>query len=123
MMAPTSHITAAVADEPAESSSGEESASERRGGPSDSAVIGSAACPTVGSRGHSLRMCKPCAFITKGCQSGVECKFCHLCEVGEKKRRKKEKVAYRREIQKWRQQSGSPVNANNANGWKIGGFW
>lgn len=64
--------------------------------------LGSAAMPTVGSAGHYLRVCKPCAFVTKGCQSGIECRFCHLCEVGEKKRRKKEKVTLRREVNKWR---------------------
>ncbi|CAK9021184.1 C3H1-type domain-containing protein [Durusdinium trenchii] len=48
----------------------------------------------VGSTGHLLRLCKPCAFWnTKGCKDGKDCKFCHLCEPGEKKRRKKEKSA------------------------------
>mmetsp|Transcript_41605 Transcript_41605/g.109832 ORF Transcript_41605/g.109832 Transcript_41605/m.109832 type:complete len:176 (+) Transcript_41605:70-597(+) len=53
--------------------------------------------PTVGSRGHSLGSCKPCAFVFKdGCASGAECRFCHLCAPGTKKRRKKEaKVAKR----------------------------
>ncbi|CAJ1433701.1 unnamed protein product [Effrenium voratum] len=59
----------------------------------------------VGSQGHHLRLCKPCAFWnTKGCKDGKECKFCHLCEPGEKKRRKKEKSAYIRNISRWRQQ-------------------
>eukprot|EP00435_Cladocopium_sp_Y103_P031130 s541_g7.t2 len=58
----------------------------------------------VGSTGHHLRLCKPCAFWnTKGCKDGKECKFCHLCEPGEKKRRKKEKSAYIRNISRWRQ--------------------
>jgi len=44
---------------------------------------------SVGSLGHELGRCKPCAFIFKeGCLSGIECKFCHRCEPGEKKRRK-----------------------------------
>jgi len=60
-------------------------------------MLGSPEMPTVGSAGHYLKRCKPCAFILKGCSSGVECKFCHLCEYGEKKRRKKEKMAARRE--------------------------
>jgi len=48
--------------------------------------------PTVGSNGHYLGKCKPCAFVFKdGCSSGVACPFCHLCEPGEKKRRKKER--------------------------------
>lgn len=64
----------------------------------------------IGSRGHNLRLCKPCAFWnTKGCKDGVDCKFCHLCEPGEKKRRKKEKSAYIRNISRWRQ---GPAPAN-----------
>mmetsp|Transcript_55278 Transcript_55278/g.103869 ORF Transcript_55278/g.103869 Transcript_55278/m.103869 type:complete len:256 (+) Transcript_55278:35-802(+) len=45
---------------------------------------------TFGSAGHAHGKCKPCAFIHKqGCESGVACRFCHLCQPGEKKRRKK----------------------------------
>jgi len=52
--------------------------------------LGSEACPTVGSAGHFLGLCKPCAFFhTKGCQGGTSCVFCHLCQSGEKKRRQK----------------------------------
>jgi len=50
--------------------------------------------PTVGSAGHFAGTCKPCAFFhTKGCRQGTDCEFCHLCEAGERKRRRKEKVA------------------------------
>jgi hypothetical protein len=57
--------------------------------------LGSPEYPTVGSAGHHLRQCKPCAFVgVKGCENGVECKFCHLCDSGEKKRRQKEKKEY-----------------------------
>lgn len=59
-------------------------------------ALGSAALPTVGSAGHNSRRCKPCAFVLKGCNSGIHCPFCHLCEPGEKKRRRKEKVAARK---------------------------
>ncbi|OLQ05353.1 hypothetical protein AK812_SmicGene11476 [Symbiodinium microadriaticum] len=53
----------------------------------------------IGSRGHNLRLCKPCAFWnTKGCKDGVDCKFCHLCEPGEKKRRKK---AFTCQVEYW----------------------
>lgn len=47
--------------------------------------------PTMGSAKHRLGQCKPCAFAWKpeGCESGAECKFCHLCPPGEKQRRKK----------------------------------
>jgi hypothetical protein len=54
--------------------------------------LGSEELPTLGSRGHHMRRCKPCAFVAKdGCANGKECIFCHLCEPGEKKRRRKEK--------------------------------
>eukprot|EP00931_Biecheleriopsis_adriatica_P044564 TRINITY_DN254_c0_g1_i2.p1 TRINITY_DN254_c0_g1~~TRINITY_DN254_c0_g1_i2.p1 ORF type:complete len:377 (-),score=75.31 TRINITY_DN254_c0_g1_i2:196-1326(-) len=53
--------------------------------------LGSAEMPTKGSAGHHVGLCKPCAFVQKGgCESGVDCIFCHLCPPGEKSRRKKE---------------------------------
>jgi len=56
--------------------------------------LGTPEMPTVGSSGHFLGTCKPCAFLfTKGCGSGVDCSFCHLCPPGEKKRRQKIKHA------------------------------
>jgi len=67
---------------------------------SDGIRLGSEALPSVGSLGHGMRMCRPCAFVTRiGCGNGVQCEFCHLCEPGEKKRRRKEKktlMAHRR---------------------------
>lgn len=52
-----------------------------------------AGLPNIGSAGHHLRDCKPCAFLDsrKGCLSGPECTYCHLCGPGEKKRRQKER--------------------------------
>jgi len=51
--------------------------------------------PSIGSAGHRLGQCKPCAFMhTKGCSSGADCQFCHICEPGEKQRRQKEKRAF-----------------------------
>jgi hypothetical protein len=48
---------------------------------------------SIGSAGHDLGLCKPCAFIFKGgCQNGKDCGFCHRCDSGEKKRRQKEKA-------------------------------
>mmetsp|Transcript_23600 Transcript_23600/g.73519 ORF Transcript_23600/g.73519 Transcript_23600/m.73519 type:complete len:273 (+) Transcript_23600:46-864(+) len=53
--------------------------------------LGMPGVPSMGSAGHHLGLCKPCAFVFKGgCTNGVNCTFCHLCEFGEKKRRKKE---------------------------------
>lgn len=60
--------------------------------------LGSEQRPTVGSWGHSVGRCKPCAFFhTKGCNNGVDCTFCHLCGRGEKKRRQREKWQAARE--------------------------
>lgn len=61
-------------------------------GPPAMPAVGSPELPTMGSAGHMLGNCKPCAFFhTKGCGNGVACVFCHLCDATEKKRRKKEK--------------------------------
>jgi len=46
--------------------------------------------PSQGSALHSTGGCKPCAFVhTKGCNTGKACRFCHLCDQGSSKRRKK----------------------------------
>jgi len=59
--------------------------------------VGSLAMPTKGSAGHGVGTCKPCAFFfTKGCESGVNCEFCHLCGPEEKKKRKLDKKQLRR---------------------------
>lgn len=55
--------------------------------------------PTKGSAKHHLGSCKPCAFVYKsGCTSGYDCEFCHLCDPGEKKRRKKERKQQMRHV-------------------------
>lgn len=48
-----------------------------------------------GSALHFSGKCNPCAWFwkSKGCQLGVACNFCHLCESGELNARKKVKVA------------------------------
>lgn len=55
---------------------------------------------SAGSAGHEFGRCKPCAFIWKedGCQSGAACPFCHLCPPDEIKRRKKNKLSYRKMV-------------------------
>lgn len=61
------------------------------------ATLTSSKLPSVGSVGHSLGTCEPCAFFhTRGCSKAVECTFCHVCDAGERKRRKRAKVAARR---------------------------
>lgn len=62
-------------------------------------ALGSPELPSTGSAGHSSGRCKPCAFLhTRGCENGITCEFCHLCEPGEKKRRHKEKISNRRRL-------------------------
>jgi len=80
----------ASAPDPASFEQALHAASRRTGTPE----LGSPELPSIGSLGHSIRRCKPCAFATRlGCSNGVQCQFCHLCEAGEKKRRRKEKRA------------------------------
>lgn len=59
---------------------------------------------SVGSAGHEVGRCKPCAFVWKnGCADGEACPFCHLCPPNEQKRRKKEKLAFRKMVRSARQ--------------------
>lgn len=60
--------------------------------------LGSIELHTIGSAGHNVGNCKPCAFFhTKGCSQGPQCEFCHLCNAGERKRRRKDKLRLLRE--------------------------
>jgi len=69
------------------------------------AQVGSPERPTIGSWGHNIGKCKPCAFLhTKGCKNGPECPFCHLCDRGEKKRRQRQKWQSQREQELHQQQ-------------------
>eukprot|EP00930_Biecheleria_cincta_P062297 TRINITY_DN4777_c0_g2_i1.p1 TRINITY_DN4777_c0_g2~~TRINITY_DN4777_c0_g2_i1.p1 ORF type:complete len:205 (-),score=30.76 TRINITY_DN4777_c0_g2_i1:474-1088(-) len=63
-------------------------------------ACGSPGCPSLGSAGHYLGMCRPCDFMYRGdgCRAGSKCQFCHLCPRGELQRRKKEKRAAARMI-------------------------
>lgn len=60
-------------------------------------ISGTVAGPlqTPGSTSHGTGSCNPCAWYWKprGCASGVDCDYCHLCPDGELKRRKKLKIA------------------------------
>lgn len=70
----------------------------------DLSLVGTVEMPTVGSAGHALGICKPCAFLDKGCANGKDCDFCHLCPPDEKNRRKKEKLAMRRQMCRWQKE-------------------
>jgi len=63
---------------------------------------GSPEMPSVGSVGHWDGTCKPCAFMARGCTCGVSCPFCHLCDPNEKKRRRKDKITFLRELRRWK---------------------
>lgn len=66
-------------------------------------ALGSPELPSIGSAAHGKSSCRPCAFLhTKGCENGLACTFCHLCEPGERKRRQKEKLQQRRAAQQAR---------------------
>jgi hypothetical protein len=74
--------------------------------------LGSPEMPSVGSAGHWTGECKPCAFMARGCTSGVNCPFCHLCDVSEKKRRRKDKIAFMRELRRWKKEQAAGASAD-----------
>eukprot|EP00931_Biecheleriopsis_adriatica_P066951 TRINITY_DN4116_c0_g1_i1.p1 TRINITY_DN4116_c0_g1~~TRINITY_DN4116_c0_g1_i1.p1 ORF type:complete len:303 (+),score=55.89 TRINITY_DN4116_c0_g1_i1:35-943(+) len=80
--------------------------------------LGTGELPSKGSAGHRRAFCKPCAFYhTKGCESGVDCLFCHLCQPGEKTRRRKERIMFRQQAQNY-SQSAYPCVQTSA--WRSG---
>uniref|UniRef100_A0A7S4R8J5 C3H1-type domain-containing protein n=1 Tax=Alexandrium monilatum TaxID=311494 RepID=A0A7S4R8J5_9DINO len=80
--------------------------------PPNRPALGSPELPTIGSAGHAVGRCKPCAFVySVGCKDGVACQFCHLCEPGEKKRRRKEKLEARRAAHRQRQTGRKAASA------------
>jgi len=58
-----------------------------------SSFIGRGPEPSRGADEHGTGSCKPCAWYhhVEGCRHGHDCEFCHMCPVGEIKKRKKEK--------------------------------
>jgi hypothetical protein len=56
--------------------------------------------PVNGLEAHILGQCAPCAYFwykADGCRQGAPCKFCHLCDKGEIKRRKRERILHLKE--------------------------
>lgn len=56
---------------------------------------GKEVAPHGGSEAHTLGQCIPCAYFwdkKDGCRIGDKCKFCHLCQKGEIKKRKRERI-------------------------------
>mmetsp|Transcript_14594 Transcript_14594/g.37772 ORF Transcript_14594/g.37772 Transcript_14594/m.37772 type:complete len:246 (+) Transcript_14594:82-819(+) len=60
----------------------------------------SPACPSVGSVGHNLGVCRPCDFFGRGfdCRAGANCSFCHLCGPVERRQRKVQRRKVIREM-------------------------
>mmetsp|Transcript_106216 Transcript_106216/g.147009 ORF Transcript_106216/g.147009 Transcript_106216/m.147009 type:complete len:245 (-) Transcript_106216:184-918(-) len=61
--------------------------------------VGSPECPSVGSIGHKLGLCKPCHFAERfvhsgTCRTGAACKYCHLCQPVDQKWRRRERQNY-----------------------------
>jgi len=80
-------------------------------------ALGTGELPTMGSLGHRLGNCKPCAFMhTKGCSNGVNCPFCHLCSPGERKRRQKQRINTANKMEAF---GGAPVAALQAQQKKV----
>jgi len=51
--------------------------------------------PLGGPQAHAAGTCTPCAYFwykKDGCRMGSECQFCHVCEKGEVKKRKKQRI-------------------------------
>lgn len=65
--------------------------------PPNRPALGTDELPSIGSAGHHTENCKPCAFFhTVGCENGLACQFCHLCDSEERKRRRKAKTDARK---------------------------
>jgi len=58
--------------------------------------------PSIGSAKHAIGQCKPCAWFWKveSCQWGAECQHCHLCPMGELRRKKKERRTEAKEVKR-----------------------
>mmetsp|Transcript_91063 Transcript_91063/g.167123 ORF Transcript_91063/g.167123 Transcript_91063/m.167123 type:complete len:206 (+) Transcript_91063:51-668(+) len=56
---------------------------------------------SIGSIGHHMGACRPCAWRWKptGCVKAESCEFCHLCEDGVRKTRKKARMS---DIKTWK---------------------
>jgi len=85
--------------------------------------LGSPELPSRGSALHKWFTCKPCAFVRQGvCKNDVNCPFCHLCEPGEKKRRRKVWLMNKREAQGSESQSGDSSSSVIVGGSPSGKF-
>eukprot|EP00929_Paragymnodinium_shiwhaense_P055389 TRINITY_DN27748_c0_g1_i1.p1 TRINITY_DN27748_c0_g1~~TRINITY_DN27748_c0_g1_i1.p1 ORF type:complete len:237 (+),score=18.75 TRINITY_DN27748_c0_g1_i1:72-782(+) len=58
-------------------------------------VAASNELPSTGSALHQSGRCVPCGFFwtPRSCDNGSRCRFCHLCDAGEKRRRRTRRKA------------------------------
>jgi len=71
--------------------------------PPGAPAAGSPELLSLGSAGHAVGRCKPCAFFhSSGCDNGRSCRFCHACGADELKNRRKEKLQAKRFVQRLR---------------------
>lgn len=63
--------------------------------PKDAQVAMQRTSMSLGAAAHDKGECKPCAWNWRpdGCSKGKNCEFCHLCEEGLFKQRRREKIA------------------------------
>merc|ERR1712046_104121 len=82
------HATAAVSD-----AVGADATAMAEPLPAHEEVV--AVVSTNGKQAHAIGQCTPCAYFwykKDGCRKGEDCQFCHLCEKGELKKRKKHRI-------------------------------
>jgi hypothetical protein len=58
-------------------------------------ILEDRAAPSLGATNHVEDTCKPCAWNWKpaGCSKGSDCDFCHLCDEGAVRQRRRAKIA------------------------------
>jgi len=78
------------------------------------------------SQGAELHpeQCKPCAWFWKkagggGCDSGAACVFCHMCEEGALKMRKKEKAMRARKERKAQAEAAPSIQGYKTSGESV----
>eukprot|EP00931_Biecheleriopsis_adriatica_P105736 TRINITY_DN80270_c0_g1_i1.p1 TRINITY_DN80270_c0_g1~~TRINITY_DN80270_c0_g1_i1.p1 ORF type:complete len:301 (-),score=65.52 TRINITY_DN80270_c0_g1_i1:205-1107(-) len=94
MVATPEYEISTASDEPGEQLDVTSNGSEASVPDMDNMVSGTEVVQSIGTAKHGTGECRPCAWFWKpaGCQNGKECLHCHLCPVGELKRKKKEKL-------------------------------
>lgn len=77
---------------------------------------------SIGAAGHAKGLCRPCAWNWKpgGCSKGESCEFCHLCEEGMLKVRKKDRQAVVKERIRQQKEHRNRVRSHKKGAKKLG---